>query len=80
MPTDSDYDVTALRIHLNELTASLDHAIMEGDSFERVKNLYMQIKEIECRLRVLEWKAASGARREQERKHNLRITNQRPLL
>lgn len=80
MATESDYDVTGLRIHLNELTASLDHAIMEGDSFECVKNIYMKIKEIECRLRVLEWKAASGAKREQERRHNLRIINQRPLL
>jgi len=58
--TAEDVDVTSIRIHLNELKTQFDRAILEGTEFASVKKLYIQIKELECHLNVMEWEANHG--------------------
>ena len=48
-------DVTAMRIHLKELQSQFDKAMREGESFTTMKEIHMQIKELESHLKVLEW-------------------------
>jgi hypothetical protein len=48
-------DSSALRIHLNELTSVFDQRMCEGAEFATLKPIYMQIKELEWHLKVLEW-------------------------
>lgn len=50
-----DSDVTAMRIHLNELQSRFDQAIREGESFVMMKEIHLQIKELESCIKVLEW-------------------------
>ena len=50
------HDVTAMRIHLNELKSRFDLGLIEGKSFEQVKKIYMEIKELEYQISVFEWK------------------------
>ena len=47
-------DVDALRIHLNEQKIIFDRSIREGLSFELVKKIYLEIKELECQIGVME--------------------------
>jgi hypothetical protein len=74
-------DITAIRMHLNELKASFDKAIRDGEIFVNLKKIYMGIKELECHLKVLEWDA------DNKRLHtgylgeiHRQIENQKPLL
>ena len=48
-------DVTAMRIHLNELRTRFDQAIRDGESFIIMKDIHSQIKELESCIKVLEW-------------------------
>ena len=41
--TNQQLDATATRMYLNELKSQLDNAISQGEVFEKVKKLYMQI-------------------------------------
>ena len=50
-----DSDVTAMRIHLNELRSRFDQVVRDGESFTTMKELHMQIKELESCIKVLEW-------------------------
>ena len=50
-----DTDVSAMHIHLNELRSRLDQAIRDGDSFTMMKEVHLQIKELESCIKVLEW-------------------------
>ena len=50
-----DNDVTTMRIHLNELRSRFDQAVREGASFTMMKEIHLQIKELESCIKVLEW-------------------------
>lgn len=50
-----DSDVTAMRIHLNELRSRFDQAMREGESFTTMKEIHLQIRELESCIKVLEW-------------------------
>ena len=54
-----DSDVTAMRIHLNELRTRFDQAIRDGESFKTMKEIHLQIKELESCIKVLEWNSGS---------------------
>ena len=57
-----DSDVTAMRIHLNELRSRFDQAMREGESFLMMKDIHLQIKELESCIKVLEWNGDSFPR------------------
>lgn len=57
-----DSDVTAMRIHLNELRSRFDLAMREGESFSVMKDIHLQIKELESCIKVLEWNGDSFLR------------------
>lgn len=48
-------DITSVSIHLNELKNKFDQCMRNGDTFANIRNLYMQIKELECSLKALLW-------------------------
>jgi hypothetical protein len=50
-------DAIAMRIHLNELRTQFDTAMRNGETFANLKKVYMEIKELECHLKVIEWEA-----------------------
>lgn len=54
-----DSDVTAMRIHLNELRSTFDQAMRDGNSFAMMKEIHLQIKELESCINVLEWNGGS---------------------
>ena len=54
-----DGDVTTMRIHLNELRSRFDQAMRDGESFTMMKEIHMQIKELESCIKVLEWNGGS---------------------
>ena len=54
-----DSDVTAMRIHLNELRSKFEQAMRDGESFTRMKEIHLQIKELESSIKVLEWNGGS---------------------
>jgi hypothetical protein len=83
-----DSDVTAMRIHLNELRSRFDHAIREGESFTEMKEMHQQIRELESCIKVLEWNGSpfTGERNEEpasrvirERKYRF-VEDPPPLL
>ena len=55
-----DSDVTAMRIHLNELRSRFDQAVRDGESFTIMKEIYLQIRELESCIKVLEWNGSSA--------------------
>jgi hypothetical protein len=55
--TTENVDVITIRIHLNELKSQFDRAMLEGKEFAFMKKMYMEIKELECHLNVMEWEA-----------------------
>ena len=61
-----DTDVTTMKIHLNELRSRFDQAIREGESFSTMKQMHLQIKELESCIKVLEWSAPMGQRERSE--------------
>lgn len=54
-----DGDVTAMRIHLNELRSKFEQAMRDGESFTMMKEMHLQIKELESSIKVLEWNGGS---------------------
>ena len=54
-----DSDVTAMRIHLNELRSRFEQAMRDGESFTMMKEIHLQIKELESSIKVLEWNGGS---------------------
>ena len=50
-------DIEVIHIHLNELKAKFDNVMRNGGTFAEVKKIYMEIKELECHSKVLEWEA-----------------------
>jgi hypothetical protein len=69
--TTEDVDPGSIRVHLNELKSLFDKAILEGEDFAHTKKIYMEIKELECYVNVLDWQAdkAKAYNRYHEKKH-----------
>ena len=53
----SDEDLVANRIYLNELKSTFHRLMIEGATFEEVKIIYLKIKELESRINVMQWPA-----------------------
>ena len=79
--TTENVEVITIRVHLNELKTQFDRAMLEGEEFASTKKLYMEIKELECYLNVLEWQADKERMhsRYYDKKYN-RKQNPKPLL
>ena len=48
-------DVTAITIQLNELRSKFDQGMREGHEPSDLKEIYLQMKELECYLKALQW-------------------------
>ena len=70
-------DVISIRIHVNELKAQFDNAMRDGDEFTDLRKIYMEIKELECHLKVIEWDADKTRSAHQ---NSYRIDKPKPLL
>lgn len=75
--TTETVDVISVRIHLNELKTQFDNAMRDGDEFANLKKIYMEIKELECHLKVIEWDAD---RTRSVYPKSYRIDKSKPLL
>ena len=49
------FDLTAIHIQLNELMSKFDQAMREGHDFPELKETYLQMKELECYIKALQW-------------------------
>jgi hypothetical protein len=80
--TTQNADATAIRIHLNELKTRFDRAMDSGEEFSALKKIYMDIKQLECYLNVLEWQAnkARSSSPRHEKNYNSRIKQPALLL
>jgi hypothetical protein len=79
MPNDN-VDVTAIRIHLNELRSQFDDAMRHGEVFGTVKDTYLQIKELECHLKAMEWDADRSRARVRNDEWRYRHVDEPPPL
>ena len=48
-------DITAITIQLNELRSKFDQAMREGSETSDLRETYLQMKELECYLKALQW-------------------------
>jgi hypothetical protein len=48
-------DITAITIQLNELRSKFDQGMREGCEPSDLKETYLQMKELECYLKALQW-------------------------
>jgi hypothetical protein len=80
--TTHNVDATAIRIHLNELKTRFDEAMDSGEEFSTLKKIYMDIKQLECYLNVLEWQANKTKihSAHHDKKYNSRIKQPALLL
>lgn len=62
MALNRETDVTTMKIHLNELRSRFDQAMREGEAFSSMKEMHLQIKELESCIKVLEWSAPDNFR------------------
>jgi hypothetical protein len=53
----TNYDVTAISIQLNELKSRFDMAMRDrdGGDFKDLRETYLQMKELECYMKALQW-------------------------
>jgi len=58
-------DISSLRIHLNELQSKFERFIMQGKSPARLKEIHLQIKELECHINAMDWNPHTHANRDQ---------------
>lgn len=58
-----DRDITSMRIQLNELRSKFDQAMRDGVSYNTVKEIHLQIKELESSIKELEWNGGSAPTR-----------------
>lgn len=63
MDTTVVQDVTRMLIYINELKSTFDRAMIEGETFENVKKIYLKIKALESQISVLQWRASTGGKR-----------------
>lgn len=52
---DSELEVIEISIRLNELKSKFDRIIRDGETYENVKTIYLQIRELECYQNALQW-------------------------
>jgi hypothetical protein len=60
--TTQDVDIDATRIRLSELRSQFDNIMRDGGIFTDLKKIYMEIKELECHLKALEWESDNRIR------------------
>jgi hypothetical protein len=48
-------DITAINIELNELKSKFDQAMREGSEIIDLREIYLQMKELECHINALQW-------------------------
>lgn len=48
-------DITAITIQLNELRSKFDQGMREGHEPCDLRETYLQIRELECYLKALQW-------------------------
>jgi hypothetical protein len=48
-------DITAITIQLNELRSKFDQGMREGREPSDLREIYLQMKELECYLKALQW-------------------------
>jgi hypothetical protein len=48
-------DITAINIQLNELRSKFDQGMREGQDLSELRETYLQMKELECHLKALQW-------------------------
>ena len=58
-------DISSLRIHLNELQSKFERLIMHGESPANLKEIHLQIKELECHINAMDWDPDIHANRDQ---------------
>jgi chromosome segregation ATPase len=51
----TEVEFTDVSIRLNELRSKLDRMMRNGETFQNVKDIYSQIKELECYQNALQW-------------------------
>jgi len=79
--TTVNVDVISIRTHLNDLKTRFDSAMLEGEQFVIQKKIYMEIKELECHLKVMEWDSEKGRFNATDyKKNHSHIKEQKPLL
>jgi hypothetical protein len=62
MKANHEADATSLTILLNELKSKFDQKLIQGETFEIAKEVYMQIKQIESKLNVINWQNPGDGR------------------
>lgn len=55
-----------MKIHLNELRSRFDKAMREGEAFTAMKEMHLQIKELESCINVLDWNSPDVYRERSE--------------
>ena len=55
MPTTINDDLTSYKIRLNELKSQFDKSMRQGETYSNLKQIHLQIKELECYLRAMDW-------------------------
>lgn len=55
------FDVVSLKIQLNELRSQFDQKLQQGECFEEVKKLYMKIKELDSKIKVIGWRGNTNS-------------------
>jgi hypothetical protein len=48
-------DITTITIQLNELRSKFDQGMREGQEPSDLRDTYLQMKELECYLKALQW-------------------------
>lgn len=48
-------EIAEISIELNELKSQFDQFMRQGENFSQLKKIYVQIKNLECRMNALQW-------------------------
>ena len=75
-----EVDMISLRNNLNILEIRFDQGMLEGELFNNLKKIYMEIKETQCHLKVMEWDSEKELTRSEYYKGHGHIKEQKPLL
>ena len=75
-----EVDMISLRNNLNIFEMRFDQGMLEGELFNNLKKIYMEIKETQCHLKVMEWDSEKELTRSEYYKGHGHIKEQKPLL
>ncbi len=75
-----EVDMISLRNHLNILEMQFDQGMLKNELFDNLKKIYMEIKETQCHLKVMEWDSDKEMTRIEYYKGHGHIKEQKPLL